>query len=66
MRQPFNCVLLFAIALCGAPAHGADLKEGDLAPDFTLTGSDDQQHRLSDYRGKTVVLAWFPKAFTGG
>ena len=29
-------------------------------------GSDGKTHRLSDYRGKTVVLAWFPKAFTGG
>jgi cytochrome oxidase Cu insertion factor (SCO1/SenC/PrrC family) len=50
-----------------APAqYSADLKPGDVAPDFTLPGSDGKDHRLSDYRGKTVVLAWFPKAFTGG
>lgn len=50
-----------------APAqYSADLKVGDVAPDFALPGSDGKVHRLSDYTGKTVVLAWFPKAFTGG
>jgi hypothetical protein len=50
-----------------APAqYSADLKVGDMAPDFALPGSDGKVHKLSDYRGKTVVLAWFPKAFTGG
>jgi hypothetical protein len=42
------------------------LKAGDVAPAFTLQGSDGKTHRLSDYKGKTVVIAWFPKAFTGG
>ena len=46
--------------------YSADLKVGDMAPDFALPGSDGKTHKLSDYRGKTVVLAWFPKAFTGG
>ena len=44
----------------------ADLKVGDMAPDFSLQGSDGKVHKLSEYRGKTVVLAWFPAAFTGG
>ena len=42
------------------------LKAGDRAPEFALQGSDGKVHRLSAYKGKTVVLAWFPKAFTGG
>lgn len=43
------------------------LKPGDSAPEFSLPGSDGQTHRLSDHRAKrAVVLAWFPKAFTGG
>ena len=42
------------------------LKVGDVAPDFALQGSDGKVHRLSDYKGKTVVLAWFPAAFTAG
>ena len=48
------------------PKFSADLKVGDMAPDFALQGSDGKIHKLSDYRGKTVVLAWFPMAFTGG
>jgi peroxiredoxin len=49
-----------------APANPAELKVGDTAPAFALQGSDGKIHKLSDYKGKTVVLAWFPKAFTGG
>ena len=49
-----------------APQFSADLKVGDPAPGFALPGSDGKVHKLSDYRGRTVVLAWFPKAFTGG
>jgi peroxiredoxin Q/BCP len=44
----------------------AELKPGDQAPDFTLPGSDGRTYRLSDLAGHPVVLAWFPKAFTGG
>ena len=49
-----------------AAPNPAELKVGDAAPDFALQGSDGKIHKLSDYKGKTVVLAWFPKAFTGG
>jgi peroxiredoxin Q/BCP len=52
------------LACSSAPA--ADLKPGDAAPEFSLPGSDGKTHTLSDYKGRTVVLAWFPKAFTGG
>ena len=44
----------------------AELKVGDPAPDFALKGSDGATHRLSGYRGKAVVVAWFPRAFTSG
>ena len=39
---------------------------GDPAPDFTLPGSDGEQYTLSELRGRHVVIAFFPKAFTGG
>jgi peroxiredoxin Q/BCP len=43
------------------------VKVGDMAPDFSLQGTDGKTHKLSDYRGKqAVVIAWFPKAFTQG
>ena len=48
----------------GQPA--VELKEGDKAPGFSLVGSDGKTHKLTDYNGRAVVLAWFPKAFTGG
>lgn len=55
----------------GAEGEPAELagppNVGDPAPDFELPGSDGKSYRLSDFRGKkTVVVAWFPKAFTGG
>jgi peroxiredoxin Q/BCP len=51
----------------GGGESPADLKRGDEAPDFTLPGSDGQSYHLRDFRGKrAVVVAWFPKAFTGG
>jgi AhpC/TSA family len=43
-----------------------ELKPGDAAPDFTLQGSDGCTYRLNDLAGHRVVVAWFPKAFTGG
>jgi peroxiredoxin Q/BCP len=39
---------------------------GDPAPDWELPGSDGQTHRLQDLRGKHVVIAFFPKAYTSG
>jgi len=43
-----------------------DLKPGDPAPDFSLAGSDGRTYRLRDLSGHIVVVAWFPRAFTGG
>lgn len=53
-----------AIGVAGAEAQS--LSPGDQAPPFDLAGSDGQTHSLADYEGRTVVLAWFPKAFTAG
>ncbi len=56
-----------APAQAPAPAVPTVVKVGDMAPDFTLQGTDGKTHKLSDYRGKSaVVVAWFPKAFTQG
>jgi thioredoxin-dependent peroxiredoxin len=61
-------VLSLGAALAGfGQQAGPELKVGDMAPPFNLQGSDGKSHRLDDHKGKrAVVLAWFPKAFTGG
>jgi peroxiredoxin Q/BCP len=57
--------LVTSSAMAQTPA--AELKVGDQAPAFSLPGSDGKTHTLAESRGKqAVVLAWFPKAFTGG
>ncbi len=38
---------------------------GQQAPEFTLTDTNNQEVHLSSFRGKAVVIAFFPKAFTG-
>jgi peroxiredoxin len=73
MKKAF-CLLPLALVACGLlanPAAGqtpaAELKVGDQAPDFTLPATDGKTYTLSkDLKGHWVVLAWFPKAFTGG
>jgi peroxiredoxin Q/BCP len=64
----WTCVLLAAAGYLAAllPASAADLKVGDPAPDFTMVGTDGKTHKLSDMKGKAVVVAWYPRAFTGG
>ena len=42
------------------------LKEGDKAPDFTVTDGDGKTVRLKDFRGKKVVLYFYPKDDTPG
>ena len=61
-----TAMALAGIVLLATSAAGQELKIGDVAPDFTLQASDGHTYTLSQLKGKTVVLAWFPKAFTGG
>jgi peroxiredoxin Q/BCP len=42
------------------------LSAGDLAPDFTLTDQEGNDVTLSELRGKTVVLYFYPRADTPG
>lgn len=56
-------ILLPAVEIQGEPK----LQAGDLAPAFALPASTGKTVRLSDFKGKKkVVLAFYPKAFTGG
>lgn len=71
-RMAWFTHLSFALAIAAVigsqtVASAAELKEGDDAPSFELQGSDGKTYKLSDFKGKkAVVVAWFPKAFTGG
>jgi peroxiredoxin Q/BCP len=81
MRRRYSSLglaLLFGAGLSGAaraqetpaPVPPA-LRVGDTAPDFSLPvstreGQGNAPARLRDFRGQTVVLAFFPKARTGG
>lgn len=62
--------LAAASLLAAAPAAAEPpkaLAAGDPAPAFSLPGSDGRTHSLAEHLGKrAVVIAWFPKAFTGG
>src|ERR1700746_3831185 len=40
------------------------LKEGDIAPDFTTTSSDRRIVSLASFRGKNVILYFYPKDST--
>ncbi|GAB4150848.1 MAG: hypothetical protein Tsb009_25910 [Planctomycetaceae bacterium] len=69
--KTFRGIFASTICLLGilgvTQVEAADLKAGDVAPAFELKGSDGKTYKLSDFKGKqAVVIAWYPKAFTGG
>jgi hypothetical protein len=75
-----SCVAALLLATVGAaqqpqpqqpPAQPAGLAVGEVAPDFAIRGATRygvlrDPVRLSDFRGQTVVVAFFPKARTKG
>ncbi|MBI3947936.1 MAG: redoxin domain-containing protein [Armatimonadetes bacterium] len=43
------------------------LEVGDCAPDFRASASDGKEYTLAQFRGRSaVVIAWYPRAMTGG
>ena len=61
--------LSFAATMLFAQDGKTHLKVGDMAPEFSKLGSSvpGKTYSLADFKGsKTVVLAFFPLAFTGG
>ena len=42
----------------------AKLRVGDRAPDFELEGTGSHTYRLDDYRGRGVIIAFYPGDFT--
>ncbi len=74
LAMSFAALLLLLLIGAQFPAAAQEdtiaktnLKVGDVAPDFTLLANDWKPVKLSDFRGKkTVVLAFYVLAFTGG
>ena len=69
-KAPFVCVLFVIAALAVAPTLVGAVTEapavGTSAPDFNLTTNEGKQTSLKEYRGKWVVLYFYPKDFTSG
>jgi thioredoxin-dependent peroxiredoxin len=69
MRLLSGCAMA-GLLLAATTVFGEDkpvAEEGKKAPDFKLPGSDGKEYTLKQFAGKqAVVIAWFPKAFTGG
>lgn len=62
-------VVLGVVATCGfgMRAYAADeVQTGSKAPNFTLPSQEDKPVSLSDYKGKWVVLYFYPKDQTTG
>tara|TARA_B100001173_G_scaffold212822_1_gene183730 strand:+ start:379 stop:561 length:183 start_codon:yes stop_codon:yes gene_type:complete len=55
-------IIMFFNLFC----FGAYPSIGEEAPDFELKDQDGVVHRLNDYKGKKLVIYFFPKAETPG
>ncbi len=65
VRFVFTSLLAGVMSLMNAAA--AELGVGDDVPDFKLVGSDGKTYSNADFKGKQAfVIAFYPKAFTGG
>ena len=69
--KPLNALLLAAVLSISAAAQQpaqpqTHLKVGEKAPEFSMRDQNGKEVKLSDFKGKTVVLAFYVLAFTGG
>lgn len=60
--------VLMSLMMAGAAVLGAESapEVGAAAPGVSLTSNEGKAVKLDDYRGKWVVLYFYPKDFTGG
>jgi thioredoxin-dependent peroxiredoxin len=64
LRVSMILIALFAIAMAAGAAEFPPV--GAAAPDFSLLSDEGKQTSLKDFRGKWVVLYFYPKDFTSG
>lgn len=61
------CFVVAAVQAEEKKIEKESLEIGSVAPDFKLKGSDGKLYELKDFKGKSaIVVAWYPKALTGG
>jgi AhpC/TSA family len=73
-RIPIHAITIPRVSLTGALRYawksvvggGSMLKVGDAAPDFEVSDHNGKRVKLRDFRGKKVLLWFFPKADTPG
>jgi thioredoxin-dependent peroxiredoxin len=69
MNKILLTIIIFGMSALTTMAATETQKQpamGKPAPEFSLTTGDGSQVSLKDYRGKWVVLYFYPKDFTGG
>lgn len=59
-------VSILALGLAACSIASADIRVGQDAPDFSVQDQNGKVRTLADFKGKTLVLAFYPKDFTGG
>ena len=66
MRFAMSIFMMAFMAISSSVAADG-IKVGDKVPDFEMKGSDGKTYSAKDFVGKqAIVIAWFPRAFTGG
>ena len=68
MTQILSKIIIFTITMfsCSLQSNEVHLTEGQEAPNFTLKDQEGNEHTLSSYRGKKVVIYFYPKDDTPG
>ena len=62
----FRLFVAIAFLLSCGVARGAEVLVGQEAPDFAVKDQNGKIRQLADFKGKTLILAFYPKDFTGG
>ena len=68
MIQILSKLIIFTIIMfsCSLRSNEVHLTEGQAAPNFTLQDQEGNEHTLSSYQGKKVVIYFYPKDDTPG
>jgi len=64
--KTFAALIAFMLSFAVATAQDISLDESDAAPDFSLQADNGDWVKLSDFKGKNVVLYFYPKDLSSG